>query len=353
MKNIDLYHTLERAKHDLKLGVPVVVEAGDAKHLIVAVENISEQVFSLYKYIGYEVVIPASRSKALYNVAAQHSLRVKLNLDDLHELKDMVLHNNSSLLAYSRQGGPDYDRSIIQFVKSAELMPCVIISQIDTDEAVDWCRKNNIVNIKMSDITSARDIEVAEICRTPLILANSNDTEIVVYRSYAKTHYAIIIGDGLSMSEPIVRVHSSCYTGDLLDSLTCDCGGQLKSTIKLMSESGGGVIIYLSQEGRGIGLTNKLRAYSEQILNKRDTVDANTALGFDGDERDFGIAVQILKKLRIDNIRLITNNLNKILQLRENSVNVTSHIASKVEYNKYNIGYLHTKFNKLGHIVNY
>ncbi|MBQ4875202.1 MAG: GTP cyclohydrolase II [Rickettsiaceae bacterium H1] len=354
MKNISSNYFLERVKNDMKLGIPVIFDDNTKKYLILAIESIQEETFNLFKTLNYEIIIPSIRAKTLYDITTKNSLRIKIKSQSINEIKDFA--DNSTIISssFNKKEGEKNDKSIIKLVKSAELLPCIIIAKINNDEILDWCKQNNIFTIKLSDLQNDKNnLEINEICKAPLVLKDAKNTEIIIYKNYSKEHYAIIIGDALKQDQPAVRLHSSCYTGDLLDSLTCDCGGQLKSTIKFMSENNGGIILYLSQEGRSIGLTNKIRTYSEQILNNRDTVDANRSLGFEDDERDFFIGATILKKLNVSTIKLVTNNTRKISQLKKHGIDIKSCITSKIKYNKYNMHYLHTKFSKLGHIINY
>lgn len=151
-----------------------------------------------------------------------------------------------------------------------------------------------------------------------------------------------------SNSGVLTRVHSSCLTGDLLNSLRCDCGSQLDKSLKLISENNG-VLIYLNQEGRGIGLLNKIKSYALQE-NNIDTVEANIKLGFQADERDYWLAAQILKKLNCLNINLLTNNQDKITQLAKYGINIVQRTELFTQPNKNNLAYLTTKQNKLGHL---
>ncbi len=184
-----------------------------------------------------------------------------------------------------------------------------------------------------------------------IILKQTQKVNIISYRTYngRKEHYAIIIGNPGKNSEPLVRVHSSCYTGDLLDSLSCDCRSQLHQAIQIMTDSGNGIILYLMQDGRGIGLTNKLRAYDMQRKYNLDTVDANRILGFEDDERSFAVAAEMLKKLGVKKIQLLTNNGRKLSELKNNGIEVTRCLPLIMERNKYNDSYIETKFSRLGH----
>ncbi|MEL7026279.1 MAG: GTP cyclohydrolase II, partial [Pseudomonadota bacterium] len=152
-------------------------------------------------------------------------------------------------------------------------------------------------------------------------------------------------------SEPVLsRLHSACFTGDVLGSLKCDCGPQLEAALKMIGEAGQGVLLYLNQEGRGIGLANKMRAYSLQDQGF-DTVDANHRLGFEDDERDFRLGAAILKELGFSSARLITNNPAKVTMLESNDVAVTERVPVKAGRGPLNAHYLDTKAKKSGHLL--
>jgi len=184
--------------------------------------------------------------------------------------------------------------------------------------------------------------------QAPLNLRDAGPAKIYAYRAEGKIseHLAIVIGK--PDANPLVRVHSCCYTGDLLGSLSCDCQDQLRGAIKLMAKSGG-ILVYLMQEGRGIGLINKLRAYSLQASGL-DTVEANEFLGFEDEERAFAPAAEILKQLRIKKIRLITNNPKKAEQLETEGIEVTKCVPIIIKH-KHNQHYLETKAAKSGHKI--
>ncbi len=166
----------------------------------------------------------------------------------------------------------------------------------------------------------------------------------------AKEHVAIIKGDVIDQENVATRLHSECLTGDALGSLRCDCRPQLESSLRRISELDRGVVLYLRQEGRGIGLLNKIRAY--QLQDKGlDTVEANLALGFRDDERDYAIAAHMLSTLRIRSIALMTNNPNKVSQLAELGVKVTERVPHVIEPNEHNRFYLKTKAARSGHLM--
>ena len=161
-------------------------------------------------------------------------------------------------------------------------------------------------------------------------------------------HLALVKGEWNSDESVLVRVHSSCITGDIFGSCRCDCGKQLSEAMKMIEDNGKGVIVYMNQEGRGIGLLNKLKAYKLQE-NGRDTVEANEDLGFKADSRDYGVGAQILRDLNLKNIKLISNNPQKRTGLIGYGLNIVENIAIEIESNKHNEFYLKTKRDKMGH----
>ena len=163
-------------------------------------------------------------------------------------------------------------------------------------------------------------------------------------------HLAIIIGAPEAESAPLVRLHSECFTGDLLDSLRCDCGAQLRGAIHRMAEAGAGVLLYLAQEGRGIGLASKLRAYALQDRGL-DTLDANRALGWEADERSFRIAATMLESLGIRRVRLMTNNPEKLRALAACGIEIAGREPHAFAPNGVNDSYLATKARRFGHLL--
>ena len=171
-------------------------------------------------------------------------------------------------------------------------------------------------------------------------------------KSNGLEHIALIKGEWNEDEAIIVRVHSSCMTGDIFGSQRCDCGAQLHEAMKLIEKTGKGVIVYLNQEGRGIGLMNKMRAYKLQEEGM-DTVDANLCLGFKADERDYGVGAEILRQIGVHKMRLITNNPVKRIGLESYGLTITENISIEIEPNNYNSRYLHTKAERMGHTLHF
>ncbi len=167
-----------------------------------------------------------------------------------------------------------------------------------------------------------------------------------------KEHVALVHGNITHVEDVPVRVHSECLTGDVMGSLRCDCRDQLESALRMIGKMDKGILLYMRQEGRGIGLINKIRAYGLQE-HGYDTVEANIALGFHDDERDYSVAAHMLESLKVKSIKLITNNPRKIEDLTRNGIIVTGRIPHIMKPNKYNHFYLETKANKSGHLMDY
>ena len=253
----------------------------------------------------------------------------------------------------------------ILLLRQARLLPAgimSIISNINIEKTDEWATNRNFVYVEDSHVKSFEPDNSASLSiavRAKVPLEATNKSEIVVFRPKdgGNEHFCLLIGKSRNIKSnkdyshsPLVRIHSQCITGDVLDSLKCDCGQQLKQSIKLMAKEDEGILIYLAQEGRDIGLLNKLRAYTLQE-DGMDTVEANLALGFNDDERLYYPAKEILDLLDIKSIKLITNNPDKINHMRNLGINVSKRIPIKIKPNKHNKIYLQTKSSRSGHLI--
>ena len=238
-------------------------------------------------------------------------------------------------------GGDAAAAAAMTMARHAGLLPAVFVREA-AGEADTECSASADAAL----LDPAR-LEVAARARLPVEASES--AEIVAFRSpeEASDHVALIIGKR-DASPPVVRLHSECLTGDVLGSLKCDCGPQLHAALHAMADAPWGVLLYLRQEGRGIGLVNKLRAYALQDQGY-DTVDANLRLGFPVEARDFAIAGRMLELLAIPRIRLMTNNPEKVARLEKEGVEVVERIPLALPTNKYNEQYLATKRDRTGH----
>lgn len=222
-------------------------------------------------------------------------------------------------------------------------------------QLIETAKKFNIKIITIKDLIAYRLNEeslVERVAESSLPTAYGN-FKIIVFRqkSNGLEHIALTKGN-IDGNEPIlVRVHSSCVTGDIFASNRCDCGEQLHKAMELIEKAGKGLVIYMNQEGRGIGLTNKIKAYALQDKGL-DTVDANLHLGFKADERDYGVGASILRNLGVGKMRLMTNNPVKRIGLESHGLEITEIVPIEIVANEYNKAYLKTKKEKLGHILN-
>jgi len=234
---------------------------------------------------------------------------------------------------------PDAATAALRLARIAGLLPAFFIREGEAQGA-----------ITTADIDAHEDpARLRLVTRARLPVAGAENTEIVAFRTPESPdeHVALLIGQPTG-APPLVRLHSECLTGDVLGSLKCDCGPQLHAAIHAIAGSGWGVLLYLRQEGRGIGLINKLRAYALQDQGF-DTVDANTRLGFAVDARDFGVAGRMLRLLGQDRVRLLTNNPEKVAGLEAAGVTVVERVAHSLPPNPHNERYLATKRDRTGH----
>ncbi len=255
-----------------------------------------------------------------------------------------------------------HTEAAVDLSRLAGLYPAGVICEI-MDEDGTMARLPQLIEIAkkfdLKIITSADLIEyrrakeklVERVARAKLP-TKWGDFDIVLYRDVltGAEHIALVCGEVAGKEDVLVRVHSECFTGDLLGSLRCDCGDQLHSAMRQIAENGTGVMLYMRQEGRGIGLSEKIKAYHLQDLGF-DTVEANCRLGHDADLREYGIGAQILADLGLSTIRLLTNNPKKIIGLEGYGLKITEQIPIIAEPNPFNIEYLRTKKEKMGHMI--
>ena len=246
----------------------------------------------------------------------------------------------------------------LALAKLARLLPAVLAAPAGPDALVQAAALGLVA--VAADAVLAHPMESAlalrRVAEVPVPLDGAPDARIVAFRApdAGIEHMAILVGrpeDAAARGEaPLVRVHSECFTGDLLGSLRCDCGPQLRGALTRMAAEGGGVLLYLAQEGRGIGLMNKLRAYTMQDRGL-DTVDANRALGWGADERNFQIAATMLRELGIDAVRLLTNNPDKVAGLQQCGLRSVVREPHQFAPNGVNDHYLATKAARFGHLL--
>lgn len=255
-----------------------------------------------------------------------------------------------------------HTEAAVDLARLAGLQPAACLIEIMNEdgtmarmpELIEVAKKFNIKIITIRDLIayrlrSERTIERGEEVKMP---TRYGDFRLIPYRQLDNglEHVALIKGEWKADEPILVRVHSSCATGDIFGSYRCDCGEQLHMAMQQIEKEGKGVVLYMNQEGRGIGLMNKIRAYKLQE-NGYDTVDANVHLGFKPDERDYGVGAQILRDLGISKMKLMTNNPVKRVGLESFGLEITENVAIEVAPNKYDIDYLRTKKSRMGHTI--
>jgi 3,4-dihydroxy 2-butanone 4-phosphate synthase / GTP cyclohydrolase II len=256
-----------------------------------------------------------------------------------------------------------HTEAAIDFAKLAGHEPAGVIVEIMNEEdgsmarlpqLLEIAKTHNLKIVSIKDLIEYRlksESSITEDVRVDMPTKFGHFKLISFTHKYSgQQHMALIKGNWSADEAVMVRVHSSCFTGDILHSLRCDCGEQLHAAMKMIENNGQGAIIYMNQEGRGIGLLNKLKAYQLQE-NGRDTVEANLELGFGMDERDYGIGAQILRHLSITKIKLITNNPKKRAGLLGYGLEIVENISIEMDANAHNTKYLETKRDKLGHSI--
>jgi GTP cyclohydrolase II len=253
---------------------------------------------------------------------------------------------------------PRIAETAIELAKLARLLPAVVMGPLSRDpgnKRRDWSRQQDLIYVDAADVlgyeeTAARNLQ--QVAQAHVPLEGAENARILAWRPSdgGKEHLAIVVGE-IDPTEPVlIRLHSECFTGDLLGSLRCDCGVQLRGAIAEIARQGSGVLLYLAQEGRGIGLVNKLRAYELQDEGF-DTIDANEQLGFDADERIYAPAATMLARMGIKRVRLMTNNPHKIAQLERHGIEVVERVAHAFPANGHNENYLRTKAERAGHLL--
>ena len=353
---------LDRAAHELRRGDAVVIQSVAGRFAMVAGEAITALTLANLQNSNkpWHVTVTGQRAVRIgFEVDAQDSVyqvtpNQHLSALDLQKLIDPTVSlsqtTQAPLFKDSCQIAPgdQTDGAAVLLLKHASLLPACVVTPVGKDD-LPLAVQITDADIRLG-ISEHRDtLHVVGQARVPL--DDAEEVKIISFRPEdgSTEHMAIIVGEPDLTKPVLVRLHSECFTGDLLGSLRCDCGSQLRGAIALMGATEGGILLYLAQEGRGIGLVNKLRAYQLQDAG-RDTVDANFDLGFDEDERDYMPAVQMLKHLNVRQVRVLTNNPRKVNALSRLGVNVIERVAHVFPANQHNRGYLMTKGTRGGHL---
>ncbi len=358
----DFFELLARARADLRMGVPVVLADQDSAILALSAETLNGARLADLRAVADTpvVAITARRTETLKARAYDGDLaRIIMPADAdagwVRSVADPADDLNAPMkgpLMSERGGKADLHRAALRLAKAARLLPAVVAVPV-ADPAM-FAAQNGLTLIDgeqaarhLNDRSPLDDIVSA---RLPMQVSEAGRLHIFRPEDGGEEHYAVEIGKPMRDQPVLARLHSACFTGDLLGSLKCDCGPQLRAAMAQMGAEGAGVLLYLNQEGRGIGLANKMRAYSLQDQGF-DTVEANHRLGFEDDERDFRLGSDILKSLGFSSVRLLTNNPAKIAMMENTGIKVVERVPLKVGETAFNTGYLATKAAKSGHLL--
>ena len=353
--------TLARARADLRMGLPVVIGDARGSAIVAAAETLTAERLADLRGLGDPILtITARRAETLKARPYDGDVaRIKVPKDaDISWLENMANPADDLALPLKgphlslRDGHADLQRAAIRLTKAARLLPAVV--SVDLDDGVGMAKANGLIYLDLPSADAVLDatepMRPVISARVPLRVSEAGRLHVFRPVHGGEEHYAVEIGQPRRDTPVLTRLHSACFTGDLLGSLKCDCGPQLNAALEKMGQEGAGVLLYLNQEGRGIGLANKMRAYSLQDQGF-DTVEANHRLGFEDDERDFRIGADILRRLGFSRARLLTNNRAKVDMLGATGIEVTERVPLKVGLNPLNAKYLDTKAKKSGHIL--
>ncbi|MBV7380252.1 GTP cyclohydrolase II [Maritimibacter dapengensis] len=349
-----------RARADLRMGLPVVLEAGSRAALVTAVETLTTARLDDMRGIGTVQLAITPRRAATLKARPYSDLVARVVVPDsegvrwimgVADPKDDLRVPMKGPLSTERGGDERLASTAITLAKSAMLLPAALIVEVSDGAALAARHGLTHVNLTHAPVEPplATLTEVVS-ARVPLEVSEAGRLHIFRPEDGGEEHYAVEIGRPDRDKPVLSRLHSACFTGDLLGSLKCDCGPQLRAALAAMGEAGAGVLLYLNQEGRGIGLANKMRAYSLQDQGF-DTVEANHRLGFEDDERDFRIGSEILKRMGFSEVRLMTNNPAKVAMMEAQGIGVTERVPLKVGRGSHNTAYLDTKARKSGHLL--
>jgi GTP cyclohydrolase II len=357
----DIAERLNRARADLRAGVPVVLcDAGNGA-LVFAAETLDPRRYDAARERGPAILaITGRRAETLRTPAydgdiARISVPAAAGVAWIGDVADPASDLASPLkgpFQHLRGGSAGLARAAIAVAKSARLLPAVLI--VPVDGAADLAAKESLTALEVDKVMTALAAQVilnpVVHARLPMSVSEAGRLHVFRPDDGGEEHYVVEIGQPPRDKPVLARLHSACFTGDLLGSLKCDCGPQLRGALAQMGAEGAGVLLYLNQEGRGIGLANKMRAYSLQDQGF-DTVEANHRLGFEDDERDFRLGAAILRKMGFEKVRLLTNNPAKIRMMAANGIEVTERVPLKVGHTAHNADYLATKAAKSGHLL--
>jgi GTP cyclohydrolase II len=354
--------SLARARADLRMGVAVVLVLGDRGAVVAAAEVATARRLADLRALGpVDLALTARRAGTLKARAYDGDLArviipegsdlgwVRATADPSADLA-MPLKGP---YATRRDGDARLHRAALSLAKQAHLLPAGLVVPMPraAAEALATAHRLAVIDaLTVPEGLAPRRLAEVSSARVPLDISEAGRVRVFRDLDGSEEHYAVEVGAPDRARPVLSRLHSACFTGDLVGSLKCDCGPQLRAALGQIGEAGAGVLLYLNQEGRGIGLANKMRAYALQDQGF-DTVEANHRLGFEDDERDFRLGADILKAMGFSAVRLMTNNPAKVAMMEACGVTVTERVPLRVGVTPQNIGYLRTKAAKSGHLL--
>ena len=352
---LDPREKIARLISDLAIGVPVVIRDGARKALAVAAETVDPNRFAAMRQAGAaHLAITARRADVLKAMVYDGDL-ARLVLPDAADLgwvqsvadpSTDLNHAMKGPFRALRGGDAELERVAIDLCKKARLLPAALVLPFDGPDP------EAALSITIDDARASVSNALHHIAAARVPLSGAKTTRVHVFGSAADftEHYAVEIGQPDRDAPVLCRLHSACFTGDIIGSLKCDCGPQLDAALAQIKAAGSGVLLYLNQEGRGIGLANKMRAYALQDQGF-DTVDANHRLGFEDDERNLRIGADILREMGFSATRLMTNNPRKVDQMQAAGIDVVERVPHQHGAQDLNSVYLATKASKSGHLL--
>ena len=353
---------LARARADLRLGVPVVLSHAGRAAVAVAAETLDAGRLAHLRIMGEELVLAVTqwraetlKARAYDGDLARIVVPPDVGLGWIRAVADPADDLKAPMkgpLITRREGAADLHRAALTLVQSAHLLPAAVVLPVADGAALAARDGLTLIALEAAEAELFRASPLHPVVSARLPMQASAAGRVHIFRpdDGGEEHYAIEIGRPDRAHPVLVRLHSACFTGDVLGSLKCDCGPQLRAALAQMGTEGAGILLYLNQEGRGIGLANKMRAYSLQDQGF-DTVEANHRLGFEDDERDFRIGAGILAEMGVGQIRLMTNNPRKVRMMGQMGIEVAERVPLKVGQTPENAAYLATKAEKSGHLL--